>query len=58
MLGVCWDCAVIIRERMMMPAQDGYGAVKAVSDALKEHLGDELFELFLRPNNSVGLPPA
>ena len=57
-LGAVWDCAVVIREKMVMPANSGYAAIKKVNDQLKAHLGDELYEKFLRPNNRVGLPPA
>lgn len=56
-LGACWDCCVAIRERMIFPANPWYKDILAVSDQLKAHLGNEVFETFLRPTPRVGLPP-
>ena len=57
LLGVCWDCAVTIREKMIFPAAPFHAEISAVSQALKEHLRDE-FETFLRPSARLGLPPS
>jgi len=58
LMGACWDCAVVVRERLAFPASPHYADVAKVAGALKASLGDVLFEKFLRPNARVGLPPA
>ena len=58
LMGCLWDCAVAIRERMVMPAMPQYAAISLVNKALLKHLGEDQYEKFLRPTGSVGLPPS
>lgn len=57
LLGVAWDCCVAIREKMLMPALPGFKDIQRVSNAVKAHLGEADFELFLNPAGKAGLPP-